>query len=76
MPDIFGAGVFEEDFERILNLMPDEHTRNHMAGIAQQITSAPRNSERINQLKVYLTELDRRRGTDWQQTFPWLKVCF
>ena len=76
MPDIFGAGVFEEDFDHILALMPDDHTREHMAGIAQQIKSAPRNSAGINQLKVYLTELDRRRGTDWQQTFPWLKVCF
>ena len=77
VPDIFGAGVFESDFERILAAMPTgnpeyDHCRQHMSGIFQQITAAPRNVDRINDLKVYLTELDRRRGTDWRPLFPWL----
>jgi pyruvate-formate lyase-activating enzyme len=77
VPDIFGAGVFESDFERILEIMPDQteldrSARNHMSGIMQQITQTPRNIERIEDLKVYLTELDRRRNTDWTDLFPWL----
>ena len=77
VPDIFGAGIFESDFERILEVMPEHtdrhrHSKEHMAGIIQQITSAPRDTDRIADLKVYLTELDRRRGTNWPELFPWL----
>lgn len=76
-PDIFGAGVFEQDFERVLAVMStknqhDLHCRDHMTGIMQQIQSAPRNNQRIQDLKIYLTELDRRRGTNWPDLFPWL----
>jgi aspartate carbamoyltransferase regulatory subunit len=77
VPDIFGAGVFEEDFERILATMPTHtdrhrHSREHMQGIMQQITAAPRDSSRIADLITYLSELDRRRGTNWRELFPWL----
>jgi hypothetical protein len=77
VPDIFGAGVFESDFERILSVMPTHtdrhrHSREHMQGIMQQIVSTPRDNTRIADLKTYLTELDRRRGTDWHTLFPWL----
>lgn len=77
VPDIFGPGVFESDFERILEIMPDKtpsdvSAREHMTGIMKQITHKPRDSSRIDDLKVYLTEIDRRRGTDWTELFPWL----
>ena len=77
VPDIFGAGVFEADFARILAAMPDRNAsdlsaREHMQGIMRQITSGPRQTDRIADLRVYLTELDRRRGTSWQTVFPWL----
>lgn len=73
-PAIFGAGVFDDDFRQILDLMgPDDvHEREHMAGIARQIAAAPRNVTMIENLQEYLTELDRRRGTDWRSLFPWL----
>ena len=77
VPDIFGAGVFEEDFERILSVMresnPSEvNAKHHMEGIMKQITATPRDDYRIRGLRTYLTEIDRRRGTDWRQLFPWL----
>jgi len=77
VPDIFGPGVFEQDFERLLAAMRERNpsevsAKEHMRGIMQQITTTPQNDERIADLKVYLTELDRRRGTDWKQLFPWL----
>ena len=28
------------------------------------------------ELKVYLTEIDRRRGTNWRELFPWLDQPF
>lgn len=76
-PDIFGAGVFEADFERILSVMPRsnpeyKHTVEHMEGIARQIAAAPRDLKRIDELVHYLDELDRRRGTSWRPLFPWL----
>ena len=77
VPDIFGSGVFDEDFKRILDAMPaveekDKSAREHMMGIIQQIEAGPRNPEMIEELKVYLTEMDRRRDTDWRTLFPWL----
>ena len=30
------------------------------------------NPENIAKLKQYLSELDRRRNTNWKLTFPWL----
>lgn len=78
VPDIFGAGVFEQDFERILEAMPDStpsdcSAREHMQGIMRQITAGARKPDRIRDLKVYLTEIDRRRGTHWPSLFPWLE---
>ena len=74
VPDIFGPGVFTEDFKRIMNAMPDYDigSQQHMEGIIKQIENSPRNGQRIADLKTYLTELDRRRGTSWPTLFPWL----
>lgn len=77
VPDIFGAGVFEDDFQAILDAMrentPGERSaKEHMRGIMRQISSASRNNDTIDDLKVYLTEIDRRRNTDWKTLFPWL----
>lgn len=77
VPDIMGPGVYEEDFDRILAAMrestPSERSaREHMQGIKQQVCAGPKNSDRIADLKIYLTEIDRRRGTDWTKLFPWL----
>lgn len=75
--DIFGPGVFDQDFEHVLVAMPEStpdevSSKEHMRGIMKQITTAPRNSDGIKKLKTYLTEIDRRRGTHWQDLFPWL----
>jgi protoporphyrinogen oxidase len=78
VPDIFGPGVFERDFERLLDAMRERNpsevsAKEHMRGIIKQVLHAPKNQDRINDLKVYLSEIDRRRGTDWTQLFPWLQ---
>jgi pyruvate-formate lyase-activating enzyme len=79
VPDIFGPGVFDQDFTRLLAAMregnPSEvSAKEHMRGIMKQIVAGPRNAERIADLKVYLTEIDRRRGTNWPELFPWLAL--
>jgi organic radical activating enzyme len=76
-PDIFGQGYFDPVFDEILKAMPDtteqeQSARNYMLGIQGQINSKSRDQDAINRLGVYLDEIDRRRGLDWRQTFPWL----
>jgi hypothetical protein len=80
-PSIFGPGVFDEDFEKIKAAMPREKPQElasieHMEGIQKQIANAPKNIQSINDLKVYLNEIDRRRGTNWRELFPWLDQPF
>jgi hypothetical protein len=50
--------------------------KNHkklMQGIASKSILCSNNKEKITNLKNFLGELDRRRGTSWQHTFPWLE---
>jgi hypothetical protein len=80
-PEVFGAGVFDDDFDRVLALMPEETDRQrghkeHMLGIKMKIANHPRDLKRIHQLRVYLDEMDRRRGTSWRELFPWLDQSF
>lgn len=70
-PSVLG-NVFDKDFDAILSLMPETSDKNYMAGIAQEIKTSKRNEQEIQKLQIYLDENDRRRGTNWKQTFPWL----
>ena len=77
-PEIFGAGFFDKDFENIIQCMPQDSetqliARDYMQGIQKQINSKSRDQKKINQLAVFLDEIDRRRNLDWKQTFPWLE---
>jgi pyruvate-formate lyase-activating enzyme len=76
-PVAFGPGVFDSDFEKIMQLLPEnthqqKTTKNQMMGIRSLIQHSHKNSEKISDLKLYLTELDKRRGTDWKSVFEWL----
>jgi len=76
-PCLFGPDIFEKDFEKILALMP-ENTENQrlskkqMQGQANFVKNSIKDKKRINLLKAYLDELDRRRNTNWHTLFPWL----
>lgn len=78
--DIFGD-IFQQDFARALELKPsitpeETASKNYLAGIAQQSVSRGPNPAEIQKLYDFLTEMDRRRGTSWAETFPWLKIEF
>lgn len=75
-PGIFGPDFF--DFEPILAEMPQDtlqhlSAREQMLGIMQQINSCQRDQDKINQLGIFLDEIDRRRLLDWRTIFPWLE---
>ena len=75
-PNILGA-IFDQDFEQILSLMPadsqqDRNAISYMKGISEHVSSSTKNIAESDKLQKYLDEIDRRRGTDWKQTFPWL----
>lgn len=77
----FGAGVFTEDMQRIIDTMPTrtQYQRNYqgyMQGIADSIEKTPREPAKILMLETYLNEMDRRRGTRWQDLWPWLEDQF
>jgi hypothetical protein len=75
---IFGTGFFDQDFENILQVMPnntwqEQQARLNMQAVQMQINSIARSPELIQQLTVLLDELDRRRNLNWRHTFPWLE---
>lgn len=76
-PDIFPGDFFKSDFDKIIDCMSDASEwdsvqKQYMVGIAKQLEQSNEDSTKIKDLKIYLDELDRRRGLSWQQTFPWL----
>jgi hypothetical protein len=79
-PDIFAYSMWEKDFEKILKLMPTNDTdqqesKDRMIGIQKYLQqSVEHNYVEIKNLHIYLDELDRRRGTDLQKLFSYLKV--
>jgi hypothetical protein len=44
--------------------------KNYMNGIINEFENREPDLIRQKQFKIYLTELDRRRGTDYKKTFP------
>ena len=76
-PNIFDGKFFKNDFEQILNEMPDvtEWDRNqklYMEGIVKYISISTADLENLHVLTDYLDEMDRRRNLNWRQVFPWL----
>lgn len=71
-PDIFGPGYFDSEFEKILELMPDDQQREYMQGIQKKLSKSTRDPLAIEKLVVFLEEIDRRRNLNWRQAFPWL----
>lgn len=80
-PFIFGRGVFDQDFEKILSLMPEDtdiqrSQKSMMNGIAESLKNTDANLEKIKNFKLYLDQLDQRRKTNWRALFGWLDQDF
>jgi hypothetical protein len=77
-PYILPGDIFRSDFEKILSLMPEDNEtqRDHkqlMQGIANKSAMSTTQIEKVYNLKIFLDEIDRRRGTNWKLLFPWLE---
>lgn len=73
----FPFGFFDNDFEKILSVMPSSNPkenslREHMEGIWKTYNYAKHDMEQIRILKETLNEADRRHKTNWRKIFPWL----
>jgi hypothetical protein len=78
--DIFGD-IFVKDFEKSLALKPDntpeeKSSKQYLTGIATQSASKDPNIPEITKLFNFLNQMDQRRNTNWQLTFPWLEKEF
>jgi len=74
--DILGD-IFREDFAKALDIMPNatpeqQNTRLYLEGIGRQSASGRPNKQETLKLLTFLTELDRRRNTDYHKVYPWL----
>lgn len=79
-PNIFAYSMWQQDFEQIYKTLRNETTEHQevflrLNGIEKQLkTVTSHNYEQIENLHVYLDELDRRRGTTWRKLFPYLEI--
>lgn len=71
-PHHFGAGFFDKDFDDMISITNNLDTANRLLSLKKSVSSKEFNLEKINNLKLYLDQLDLRRNTDWKTTFPWL----
>ena len=77
-PDIFDYSMWADDFDRILKVMPTNTVEQReailrMDGLQKRLQNTCKENlfSQIN-LRTYLDELDRRRGTNWKNIFPYL----
>lgn len=78
-PRVCGGDIFEETLNNCNRKMKvrsvsDIGIKKHWEAISESIKQSKPDDKKILQLKKYLSELDRRRSTDWKSTFPWLNA--
>jgi len=78
LPDIFGKEFWANDSKAILEAMPEDTDANirakkYMEGCLNSINEQP-NKRLQQELKHFLDQLDKRRGTDWRSVFPYLDI--
>jgi hypothetical protein len=79
-PGIFGKKINEWGLQEAVELFDTnsyghsdsvkESYKNYMQGIMKEFDAREPSPRRQRQWKIYLDELDRRRGTDWPKIYP------
>ena len=79
-PKIFSYSMWQQDFKRIYDTLKQGTIEQRevfvrLQGLEKQLkTVSQHDSEQIENLHIYLDELDRRRATNWRSLFPYLIV--
>jgi hypothetical protein len=87
-PGIFGDKVLDLGLKRAVDIFDPmasgyknsvkEQYKEYMNGICREMSAVEPNVVRQKQYKIYIEELDRRRGTDYKKLFPsiaeWLEI--
>jgi organic radical activating enzyme len=78
-PRIFPDNFFDDDFDRMIEIILSDMTTNDspiklekLRGFKKYLNNCPYQPELVTQLKEFLDIIDRRRGLNWRETFPWL----
>ena len=79
-PSIFGPKILDWGYDEALDILSNMHiddreqsisnTLEYFEGIKKSIEECQPNKKAQQDLHKYLTELDRRRGTDYRELFP------
>ena len=75
-PSIFGSKILDWGFVSAVDKIETfnnpviEDNKNYYKGIIKSIEQSKPNKELQKKLHIYLTELDKRRGTDYRKLFP------
>ena len=79
-PEIFKYSTWGDSFNRCYQEMDkidniDPTAKERLQGLDRYLQSIVKNDQdQIKKLHTYLDELDRRRGTNWRELFPYLDV--
>ena len=79
-PENYSYDFWESDFDRIFKAMSSETVHQQeviprMQGLQKQLQQTTQhNRQQIDQLKIYLDEIDRRRNTNWRDLFSYLDI--
>jgi hypothetical protein len=79
-PEIFKYSTWGDSFNRCYQEMDkidniDPTAKERLQGLDRYLQSIVKNDQdQIKKLHTYLDELDRRRGTNWRQLFPYLDI--
>ena len=65
----FDGSEFKQEFDQIISIVDDKHLKA-IKLISEKSCS---NKKELLKLITYLDEMDRRRGTNWTNVFPWLE---
>lgn len=76
-PYIFKIEVFKDIIKRSKELILVKNStsaaiKKRWDGFELGFNNSKHDTEKIKELKQYLSELDKRRNTNWKKTFPWL----
>ena len=80
-PVRFGTGFFDKDLILALSLLDKKSTIDigvyeALESLRKLLNKNSMDIAKVNELKIYLDQLDARRKTNWRKTFPWLDQSF